>query len=174
MNTRIFYGAFRAPGKNRSLSIRPGNWVCQSCRTKYPSRARFASSQADKAKPYYITTPIFYVNAGERRAILDVARSLMIGVAPHVGHLYTMILTDILKRWQLLKGNRAILCTGTDEHGMKIQRAAAQANTPRKSSAILPPKRLNLLRNEPNCQMTILSEQQMMITRKLYNIFGKC
>lgn len=38
-----------------------------------------------------------------------------------------MVLTDILKRWQLLRGNKAILCTGTDEHGMKIQQAAAKA-----------------------------------------------
>lgn len=35
-----------------------------------------------------------------------------------------MVLTDILKRWQELKGRKAILCTGTDEHGMKIQQAA--------------------------------------------------
>ncbi|KFY20247.1 hypothetical protein V491_03870, partial [Pseudogymnoascus sp. VKM F-3775] len=35
-----------------------------------------------------------------------------------------MVLTDILKRWQTLKGREAILCTGTDEHGMKIQQAA--------------------------------------------------
>lgn len=48
-------------------------------------------------------------------------------VAPHVGHLYTLVLTDILKRWHALLGKRAILCTGTDEHGMKIQRAAAKA-----------------------------------------------
>jgi methionyl-tRNA synthetase len=40
-----------------------------------------------------------------------------------------MVLTDILKRWQVLKGKKAILCTGTDEHGMKIQQAAAKANT---------------------------------------------
>ena len=40
--------------------------------------------------------------------------------APHVGHLYTLVLTDILKRWQVLKGRRAILSTGTDEHGMKV------------------------------------------------------
>jgi methionyl-tRNA synthetase len=50
-------------------------------------------------------------------------------VAPHVGHFYTMVLTDILKRWQVLKGREAILCTGTDEHGMKIQRAAAKSKT---------------------------------------------
>lgn len=66
--------------------------------------------QDDKAKPYYITTPIFYVNA-----------------APHVGHMYTMILTDVLKRWQVLRGRKAIFLTGTDEHGMKIQQAAAKA-----------------------------------------------
>ncbi|KAF2176686.1 hypothetical protein K469DRAFT_645388 [Zopfia rhizophila CBS 207.26] len=38
-----------------------------------------------------------------------------------------MVLTDILKRWQQLKGKKAILCTGTDEHGLKVQRAAAKA-----------------------------------------------
>jgi len=66
----------------------------------------------NETKPYYATTPIFYVNA-----------------APHVGHMYTMLLTDVLKRWQEVKGRKAILCTGTDEHGMKIQQAAAKADT---------------------------------------------
>lgn len=37
-----------------------------------------------------------------------------------------MVLADVLKRWQLLKGKPAVLCTGTDEHGMKIQQAAAK------------------------------------------------
>jgi methionyl-tRNA synthetase len=40
-----------------------------------------------------------------------------------------MLLTDVLKRWQEVKGRKAILLTGTDEHGMKIQQAAAKANT---------------------------------------------
>ncbi|MCJ1477922.1 methionyl-tRNA synthetase [Lambiella insularis] len=48
-------------------------------------------------------------------------------LSPHIGHLYTLILTDVLKRWQVLQGKKAILCTGTDEHGMKIQRAAKRA-----------------------------------------------
>ena len=53
---------------------------------------------------------------------------VLIGLpAPHVGHLYTIVLTDILKRWHALMGRKAILCTGTDEHGMKIERAAAKA-----------------------------------------------
>lgn len=46
---------------------------------------------------------------------------------PHVGHLYTLVLTDILKRWQQLLGNRAFMLTGTDEHGLKVQQAAALA-----------------------------------------------
>ncbi|KAK7209087.1 hypothetical protein V2G26_016265 [Clonostachys chloroleuca] len=70
---------------------------------------------ADTEKPYYITTPIFYVNA-----------------APHIGHLYTMVLCDVLKRYQQLQGKNAFLSTGTDEHGMKIQQAAAkEAVTPK-------------------------------------------
>ena len=46
--------------------------------------------------------------------------------APHIGHLYTMVLADVLKRWQQIKGRDAYMLTGTDEHGMKIQRAAAK------------------------------------------------
>jgi methionyl-tRNA synthetase len=41
--------------------------------------------------------------------------------------MYTMVLADVFKRWQTLLGNRAFLCTGTDEHGMKVQQAAALA-----------------------------------------------
>ncbi|EGX50264.1 hypothetical protein AOL_s00076g229 [Orbilia oligospora ATCC 24927] len=72
---------------------------------------RYQSSDAsvDK-KPYYITTPIYYVNA-----------------APHIGHLYTSVLADVVKRWQELKGNEARLLTGTDEYGLKIQQAATIA-----------------------------------------------
>jgi methionyl-tRNA synthetase len=51
-------------------------------------------------------------------------------LAPHVGHLYTLVLSDIFKRWALLRGHpHAVLLTGTDEHGMKIQRAAKRAQT---------------------------------------------
>ncbi|KAK0109590.1 methionyl-tRNA synthetase [Cadophora gregata] len=108
------------PTTRSQLRLSIGNqgvhqWVCRSCRAKTPSQAHFSTSRRSLEKPYYVTTPIFYVNA-----------------APHVGHLYTMVLSDILKRWQVLHGKQAILCTGTDEHGMKIQRAAAQAHTPPK------------------------------------------
>ncbi|KAI9652151.1 MAG: methionyl-tRNA synthetase [Alyxoria varia] len=75
-----------------------------------------ADKPARESQPYYITTPIFYVNA-----------------APHVGHLYSMVLADILKRWQHLQGRDALLCTGTDEHGMKVQRAAEKAGSDTKA-----------------------------------------
>jgi methionyl-tRNA synthetase len=104
-------------------ALRPTSW---SWRPKSPSllvctlrcpRSRFLATATSpnsptttETKPYYVTTPIFYVNA-----------------APHVGHLYTMVLSDVLKRWQTLKGKDAILLTGTDEHGMKIQQASAKA-----------------------------------------------
>ncbi|MBC7928248.1 MAG: methionine--tRNA ligase [Bryobacteraceae bacterium] len=57
---------------------------------------------------YYITTPIYYVNA-----------------APHIGHTYKTIAADTIKRIQIMEGNDAYLTTGTDEHGQKIERAAA-------------------------------------------------
>lgn len=50
-------------------------------------------------------------------------------IEPHAGHLYSLLLADVLKRWQVLKGDsRAALLTGTDEHGMKVQKAAEKVN----------------------------------------------
>ena len=56
---------------------------------------------------FYITTPIFYVNA-----------------KPHLGHAYTTILADTLNRFHKLMGRETFFLTGTDEHGDKIVRAA--------------------------------------------------
>lgn len=62
----------------------------------------------------YITTPIYYVN--------DV---------PHIGHAYTTIIADFLKRFYTLKGDETFFLTGTDEHGQKIeQSASARGKTP--------------------------------------------
>jgi methionyl-tRNA synthetase len=59
---------------------------------------------------YYITTPIYYVNA-----------------APHIGHTYTTVAADAIKRLKRMEGFDAYLTTGTDEHGQKIERAARAA-----------------------------------------------
>ena len=62
------------------------------------------------SKPtFYITTPIYYVN--------DV---------PHIGHAYTTIIADALARFQKLAGKDVFFMTGTDEHGQKIEKAAAE------------------------------------------------
>ena len=132
MNPRISLPALRG-ALRPSLKGQLGNgWVYQSCRANSQPWATFSSSRRSLEKPYYITTPIFYVNAGETILNCVAREANCVPTAPHIGHLYTMVLTDILKRWQVLRGKRAILCTGTDEHGMKIQQAAAQAKTPPK------------------------------------------
>ena len=59
---------------------------------------------------FYVTTPIYYVN--------DV---------PHVGHAYTTIAADVLARWHRLIGEEVFFLTGLDEHGQKVQQAAAKA-----------------------------------------------
>ncbi|XP_035442061.2 methionine--tRNA ligase, mitochondrial [Spodoptera frugiperda] len=72
---------------------------------------RLLSSAVQKT-PFYITTPIFYVNA-----------------APHLGHLYTAVVADAIQRFEKLTNPdcQVIFSTGTDEHGTKIQQAAAKA-----------------------------------------------
>ncbi|MBI5136596.1 MAG: methionine--tRNA ligase [Nitrospirae bacterium] len=58
-------------------------------------------------RPFYITTPIYYVN--------DV---------PHIGHAYTTIAADALARYRRMLGDDVFFLTGTDEHGQKIEKAA--------------------------------------------------
>ncbi|KAJ3277924.1 methionyl-tRNA synthetase, partial [Borealophlyctis nickersoniae] len=48
---------------------------------------------------------------------------------PHIGHLYSTVLADTLRRWYEFTGREALLSTGTDEHGQKIQEAAAKNKT---------------------------------------------
>jgi len=57
--------------------------------------------------PFFITTPIYYVNA-----------------EPHIGHAYTTIVADVLNRFHRLSGEETFFLTGTDEHGDKIVEAA--------------------------------------------------
>ncbi len=67
------------------------------------------------ALPFYITTPIYYVNA-----------------RPHLGHAYTTIAADVSRRFHQMSTEKTYFLTGTDEHGDKIIRAAEKENqTPR-------------------------------------------
>ena len=65
------------------------------------------------AKKFYLTTPIYYVNA-----------------RPHIGHAYTTIAADVIARRHRLLGEDTFFLTGTDEHGQKVQRSAAAAGIP--------------------------------------------
>ena len=58
-------------------------------------------------KPFYVTTPIYYVND-----------------KPHIGHAYTTILADVLSRYYRDMGRNVFFLTGLDEHGQKVQQAA--------------------------------------------------
>ncbi len=59
---------------------------------------------------FYITTPIYYVNG-----------------APHIGHANTSVAADVMARWKRLDGYDVLFLTGTDEHGQKVEKAAADA-----------------------------------------------
>src|SRR5262245_43384967 len=63
-------------------------------------------------KSFYITTPIYYPN-GE----------------PHLGHAYTTICTDVIARYHRLAGDDTFFLTGTDEHGIKMVKTAAELKT---------------------------------------------
>jgi methionyl-tRNA synthetase len=58
-------------------------------------------------KPFYVTTPIYYVND-----------------LPHIGHIFTTVVADTVARYRRMAGDDVRFLTGTDEHGQKIERAA--------------------------------------------------
>ena len=62
-------------------------------------------------KNFYITTPIYYPSGN-----------------PHMGHAYSSIVADVFARFKRLEGKNVYFLTGTDEHGLKIQREAEKNN----------------------------------------------
>jgi methionyl-tRNA synthetase len=66
------------------------------------------------AKPkFYLTTPIYYTNG-----------------LPHIGHTYTTVVADVIRRYQRMRGFEVVMTTGTDEHGVNVERAAKKAGVP--------------------------------------------
>lgn len=61
------------------------------------------------ARPFYVTTPIYYVND-----------------RPHIGHAYSTVATDVISRYQRIRGRSVYFMTGLDEHGLKIERRAKE------------------------------------------------
>src|SRR6202047_579584 len=64
-----------------------------------------------QAKPkFYLTTPIYYTNG-----------------FPHIGHTYTTVVADTVRRYKRMQGYEVVMTTGTDEHGVNVERAAKNA-----------------------------------------------
>jgi methionyl-tRNA synthetase len=67
-----------------------------------------------QAKPkFYLTTPIYYTNG-----------------LPHIGHTYTTVVADTIRRYKRMNGYEVLMTTGTDEHGVNVERAAQKAGIP--------------------------------------------
>ncbi len=62
---------------------------------------------------YYLTTPIYYTNG-----------------LPHIGHTYSTIVCDTIRRYKRMRGFDVVLTTGTDEHGINVERSAKKAGIP--------------------------------------------
>jgi methionyl-tRNA synthetase len=94
--------------KTKSKSAKP-----TAPETPQPPESALGRSNSDGKQPaqrFYITTPIYYVNA-----------------RPHIGHAYTTIVCDAIARRHRALGIETLFLTGTDEHGQKIERSAATA-----------------------------------------------
>jgi methionyl-tRNA synthetase len=59
---------------------------------------------------FYLTTPIYYTNG-----------------LPHIGHTYTTVVADAIRRYKRMRGYEVVMTTGTDEHGVNVERAAQKA-----------------------------------------------
>ncbi len=68
---------------------------------------------AERKEKFYITTPIYYTNG-----------------LPHIGHTYTTVVADTLRRYKKMRGYEVVMTTGTDEHGVNVERAAQKAGIP--------------------------------------------
>jgi methionyl-tRNA synthetase len=64
----------------------------------------------EKKEKFYLTTPIYYTNG-----------------LPHIGHTYTTVVADAIRRYKRMRGYEVVMTTGTDEHGVNVERAAQKA-----------------------------------------------
>src|SRR6266478_2959061 len=62
---------------------------------------------------FYLTTPIYYTNG-----------------LPHIGHTDTTVVADVIRRYKRMRGYEVVMTTGTDEHGVNVERAAKKAGVP--------------------------------------------
>ena len=92
-------------------------------------------------KNFYITTPIYYPSA-----------------KPHMGHAYSSIIADFFARFKKIDGFSVFFLTGTDEHGLKIQRAAEQRGINPQKFCLIMQKKMALQSKKVllECQLHLL------------------
>src|SRR6266567_3091297 len=75
-----------------------------------------------RAKPkYYLTTPLYYTNG-----------------LPHIGHTYSTIVADVIRRYKRMRGFDVFMTTGADEHGVNVERSAKKAGkSPQEYSTVI-------------------------------------
>ncbi|MGA3099278.1 MAG: methionine--tRNA ligase [Bryobacteraceae bacterium] len=104
---------------------------------------------------YYITTPIYYVNA-----------------APHIGHAYTTIVADAVRRLKRMEGYDAFLTTGSDEHGVNVERAAERAGkTPKEFCDVIAAefeRQWQMLGLQIDCFQRTTSPQHARVVQDLF------
>ena len=103
----------RRPSPSSSSSSSRGRFFSTTTSAATTMSAAAAATEAASLlsqRPYYITTPIYYVND-----------------KPHIGHAYTTLACDALARWYRMEGRPVYFLTGTDEHGQKVQQSAQKA-----------------------------------------------
>lgn len=91
-------------------SAPPATWPTFTSASAPSTSTASSAAPSSPSKPFYVTTPIFYVNA-----------------APHLGHLFSVLLAESLTAWRQAQALPAAYMVGTDEHGIKVQEAAAKA-----------------------------------------------
>jgi methionyl-tRNA synthetase len=112
-------------------------------------------------KTFYITTPIYYVND-----------------RPHLGHAYTTIAADVLARYHRLRGDDVFFLTGVDEHGQKVQQAAAKAGVDPKTHCDRLARQFQQLWQTLNIShdafiRTTDASHQRIVQRTLQSLFDK-
>src|SRR5258708_22710947 len=71
------------------------------------------TKRAKEKRKFYLPTPIYYTNG-----------------LPHIGHTYTTVVADTIRRYKRMNGYDVVMTTGTDEHGVNVERAAQKAGIP--------------------------------------------
>ena len=107
------------------------------------------------SKHFYITTPIYYPSA-----------------KPHMGHAYSSIVADFFARFKVIDGYDVHFLTGTDEHGLKIQRSAEKAGKDPQEFCDEISKTFKNLSNTLNLSNTDFIRTTEQRHKKRFNISG--